>query len=154
MLAGLAAAVADRLGVELPPLRLLTQWGEPMPVELPDDVVAAPGLLGSAAEQLLDHGERKRSGAWFTPPEVAATLAGWALDGLGSADAPPLVLDPAAGGGAFLLAAAEVLGRRGVDPVVVVSRHVVGVERDPVSAAVAEAALALWCGGGAVPSIA
>ena len=54
--------------------------------------------------------------------------------------------DPACGGGAFLVAAAERLHRAGVDRRDVVRHHVWGADVDPVGLAAAEAALALWAG--------
>jgi len=54
--------------------------------------------------------DRKRRGAFFTPPVVADFLAKWAISGRASAR----VLDPSCGDGAFLLAAARELQRLGL----------------------------------------
>ena len=122
--AGVVLAVARWRGVRLPDLPLLSAWGAPVPA---DDVDSDdPWLPGRAHESLLEQGARKRRGAWYTPREVARLVVDWA-------PGEP-VLDPACGGGAFLLAAAE----RGV-PV----DRLHGIDVDPVAAAVAEASLCL-----------
>lgn len=61
---------------------------------------------------------RKNLGQFFTPPEVAATLARWVLE-----DRRVRILDPACGDGAFLAC----------------HRHSVGVEIDPDNVALARA---------------
>lgn len=98
-------------------------------VDLPDGV---PGwlVLDRARESLLTPGRRRRLGAHHTPPDLARRLVALALDGLGP-DA--VVLDPACGGGAFLVAAAE----HGV-------RHLVGRDVDPLAVATTKAALRCW----------
>ena len=53
---------------------------------------------------------RRRLGAYYTPRDVATTMARWALDG----GTGPL-LDPSYGGCAFLDAAGLVLGERGIE---------------------------------------
>jgi predicted RNA methylase len=99
---------------------------EPVPFPLPPG--AGPDLLGTLHEQLLPGGTRRGRGAYYTPPAVADRLVAWALAGLDD----PVVCDPACGGGAFLLAAARAGARR-----------LVGIDIDPLAAAVTEAALAL-----------
>lgn len=121
--AGVVVAVARRRRVRLPDLPLLSAWGAPEPADVDDD---DPWLPGAVHESLLDRSARRRAGAWYTPREVAGLVADWA-------PGEPL-LDPACGGGAFLLAAAEA----GV-PV----DRLAGIDLDPVAAAVAEASLAL-----------
>ncbi|MCU1352750.1 MAG: hypothetical protein JWM05_1959, partial [Acidimicrobiales bacterium] len=54
------------------------------------------------------------------------------------------VCDPACGGGAFLLAAADALLAAGVDPGEAVRRWLWGTDLDPVAVAAADAALACW----------
>jgi hypothetical protein len=100
-----------------------------------------PDLLGQVHEGLLDAGHRRRRGVFYTPPAIAAGVAGlidWPDDDL------PVVCDPAAGGGAFLLAAARLLAARGHDRAVIVERSLHGVDIDPLAAAVARTALVLW----------
>jgi hypothetical protein len=150
VVAGVARGAAEALDVELPPLALLCEWGPPEPLDvLPG--VAAPALLGVVHEALLHPGSRRATGAHYTPPEVTDAMVAWALEGIEAEH--PVVCDPAAGAGAFLLAAAEALAARGLTPAEVVRRCLVGAEVDPVAAAVAEAVLALWCRGQAVPRL-
>lgn len=150
VVAGVAGAVADRLGIALPDLPLLREWSEaPMPVTLPPGHVD-PALVGQAAGALLDEEARRRSGAVYTPTAVADVLVAWALDA--SPCAHPVVCDPAVGGGAFLLAAAEALTRAGFDRTAAVGL-LAGIDVDPVAAAAAQAVLALWSGGTAVPLV-
>ena len=148
VVAGVAVAVAEHLGVELPPLALLSRWGSPAAVAVATGD-ASPGLPGTVHEALLDAASRRSGGAFYTPPEVAAAVVGWAL--AGRAAGCPVVCDPAAGGGAFLLAAAEALAAGGRPRAEVVEQCLEGGDIDPLAVAVTEAVLALWCGGAAVP---
>lgn len=113
-----------------------------------------PRLLGEVHEALLELGHRRRRGVFYTPSDVAAGLVREVFDrydadvGHGAAPpldvAPPTVCDLALGGGVFLLASADALVRRGVDPAEVVERCLWGIDVDPLAAAVADAALVLW----------
>jgi hypothetical protein len=97
--------------------------------------------VGAAYEAGLAPAARKR-GAHYTPPDVAATLVARAL-----AHRPggaPLVCDPACGGGVFLVAAADALAARGLDPRRIVDELLVGVDIDPGAVAVARESLGLW----------
>lgn len=99
--------------------------------------------LGAALEGATDGGRRRAQGLHVTPAWLAAHLVGRAL--------PPdagaaTVCDPACGGGAFLVAAADRLHRAGVRRSRVVRHLVWGADVDPVGLAAAEAALALWAG--------
>jgi hypothetical protein len=148
--AGVAVSVARHLGVRLPDLRLLSAWGEPRPVRVPAGAVS-PWSLGEVHQSLLGRGRRRQGGVFYTPPEMAATVSRWAL---GVATSPvPVVADPAVGGGSFLLAAGEQLVRRGLSRGDAVAHHLVGIDVDPVAAAVCEAALSIWAGGAAVPEV-
>lgn len=127
LLAGAAVALARRERVRLPDdLALLAH--EPAALDLPPG--AGPELLGALHESLLGHPVRKRRGAWYTPADVAARLVGWAVDGLDR----PVVLDPACGGGAFLLEAARHTDR------------LVAIDVDPLAVAVTEASVLLATG--------
>ena len=130
-LAGAAVALAQRDGVRLPDLALLSAWGDPLPFDLPAG--AGPELLGRLHESSLAGGDRRARGAFYTPAAVADRLVRWTAPWRAQ-----VVCDPACGGGAFLLAAM----RAGV----AVDR-LVGIDIDPVAAAVAEAAVCLAAGG-------
>jgi hypothetical protein len=116
----------------------------------------AAGLRGSAAGEVssgdrrLSRERRRALGAFFTPQPlvdyvVDATLAPLWARGVGRrGDGTPelRVLDPAAGDGRFLAAAARWLAARaGCDVRDVVRRCVVGIERDSRFAAAAREAL-------------
>ncbi|MCA9639675.1 MAG: N-6 DNA methylase [Polyangiaceae bacterium] len=106
-------------------------------------------LLGKLHERLLEWDttgdKRRRSGSFYTPPEVCALIAKRAIE---RPDAPlnelPRICDPAVGGGAFLLAC---LRRLAPDPedrerrLAVVAR-LLGVDRSARALAVAE--FSLW----------
>ena len=132
MLADVAAALGMPFGTE----------GDPTGLHRPLPPGAGPAVLGSVREALLDPAERRRRGAHYTPMAVASRLAALALDGLG-ADA--VVADPACGGGAFLLAAADVLVAAGAEPAAVVER-LIGVDTDPLAIEVTTAVLHAWAG--------
>lgn len=111
--------------------------------------------VGSAYEATLDHSAR-RQGAHYTPPEVAEQIAALALDELPAGMVPTRVLDPACGGGVFLVAVAELLVRRGVPPTDAVA-CLCGVDSDPGAVGAAREAIAVWadaygvqCGGAEV----
>lgn len=87
-------------------------------------------VLDAARESLLEPNRRRRLGAHHTPPDLARRLVALALDGLGP-DA--VVLDPACGGGAFLIAAAQHGATR-----------LVGLDVDPLAVATTKAALQSW----------
>ncbi|HET6663646.1 MAG TPA: N-6 DNA methylase, partial [Acidimicrobiales bacterium] len=120
VLAGLAAAAG-------------VPWdgpGRPVVVDAPPDPVWL--ALDLARQALLARADRRSLGAHHTPPDLARRLVALALDGLGP-DA--VVVDPACGGGAFLVAAAEALTAAGADPASVVGRQVRGVDLDPLAVA-------------------
>lgn len=74
-------------------------------------------------------------GQVFTPPRLARLVAREVLGPLAAAARRLIVLDPAAGEGAFLAAAAEVAAELGV------TIELIGVERDPAVAAACRARL-------------
>ena len=120
-----------------------------LPAALPPSVPGA-WALDAARQALLaatDPAARRRLGAHHTPAEVARRLAAIALEDVARIDGP--VLDPSCGGGAFLLAAGEVLVAAGVaaDAAALVGAGMLrGVDVDPVAAATARAALEAWSG--------
>lgn len=148
LLAGVTVDVARHRGIVLPDLAILSRWGSPRPVAVPPDM-ASPRLLGAVHQHVVGRTERRRGGVFYTPPDMAATIARWAIET--GAASRPVVCDPSVGAGSFLLAAGEELVRRGVPPVEAVADHLVGIDIDPVAASISEAALSLWAGGGATP---
>lgn len=150
VVAAVVVALARARGVALDPgLRLFALAGTG-----PDGVPAVPATaagdpaeaLGAALERATDGGRRRAQGLHVTPGWLARLLAGMALDGLDGLDGAPVVCDPACGGGAFLVAAAERLHARGIGRADAVRHLVFGADIDPVGLAAAEAALALWAG--------
>jgi hypothetical protein len=139
-LAAVAQGLAVGAGVDLPDRLALWSRAGGRP--------SAPAVAGSdpagdlvrAMEGALTDGERRR-GAHYTPADLAAEVVARAVVG-GS-----VAVDPACGAGAVLLAA----GRRLVElghPAATVARDLLwGADIDPLAAAVAEAAIALWSGG-------
>lgn len=140
-----AEASARRLGGSLlgSGLRLFERYGgvATRADDFDELAPAAPSDLGHLYEHLLSGDDRARRGVHLTPVDVAAGLVGL-LDG-DWLHAPARVLDPAVGGGAFLLAAADARVDAGDDAADVL-RQLYGVDIDPVAVGVAEAALALW----------
>lgn len=126
-LAGAAVELARRQRTRLPDDLALLAWS-PGVVEVPDG--AGPDYLGTLHEQLLGRGERRARGAFYTPADVAARLVSWVVDGLRH----PVVLDPACGGGVFLLEAARHTDR------------LVAIDVDPLAVAVTEASVFLATG--------
>ena len=145
LLAGVTIAVARRSRVHLPDLELLSGWGPPLEVAVPEAVQADPWLVGEALEVLLDVDERRRRGSHHTPRPVADTVARLVLGG-GEPGGATTACDPAAGGGALLLAVAEALRRSGVAKQAVV-RNLAGTDVDPLAVAVTAAGLCLWAEG-------
>jgi hypothetical protein len=141
VLAGLAAALGvvwTGPGVAVAPL-----------VPVPADPGVGPWALDAARQALLavsDPAGRRRLGAHHTPPALARRLAELALEGSVVGAAP--VVDPSCGGGAFLLAAGEVLVAAGAEAAeLVASGGLRGADVDPLAVATARAALTAWSGG-------
>lgn len=90
---------------------------------------------------------RKQQGAWFTPPDLALpTVERTLLPLLANGDPKRLrIVDPAVGGGAFLLAALDVLVQNGLRPRDA-ARCLHGVDTDATAAALAADALREACG--------
>ena len=120
--------------------------------------VAGPHALGVLYEALLAPEDRD-AGAHYTSSDLAERLvalvsqpvsrkpgptnAGPANSGPANRG-PQRVWDPACGGGAFLLAAADSLAACGVDPIQVVTDCLWGCDVDAGAVTVAQAALAWW----------
>jgi len=101
--------------------------------------LVSPFALGRAYELLLAPPARRKTGSHLTPESIARNLV--AL--MPQAQVGDRVLDPAVGGAAFLLAAADQLVDAGAAPQDVVGQ-LFGIDIDLGAVAVAEAALALW----------
>lgn len=97
--------------------------------------------LDGLREATLDAEHRRALGAHHTPPDLARRLCRLALDGVDPASVQ--VLDPACGGGAFLVAAAQRLVELGLTPSEALAR-VHGIDVDPLAVATARAALRAW----------
>lgn len=152
--AAAAAAVSGVSGLGeatplTPALRALVLAG-PMP---------SPSLLGPLYEVGLARRQRRGGGVFYTPADVADRLTAMALEQLPGGNSvtdramPPLVVDPACGGGAFLLAAARHLALAGYRPERIVSEALWGAEVSAEAARVCRLALGWWCWsqGGAWP---
>ncbi|MGH9113348.1 MAG: N-6 DNA methylase [Acidimicrobiales bacterium] len=112
--------------------------------EAPDDGHGGADL--AVALEAATHADVRRvNGLHVTPRWLADQLAARALDGMDGLPATT-ACDPACGGGAFLLAAARRLHRRGADRRRIVRHLLWGADIDPVGLAVAEVVLALWAG--------
>ncbi|PIB05056.1 MULTISPECIES: N-6 DNA methylase [Streptomyces] len=161
-------------------------FAEPWPVDLPVDTAHrirkllqdldgittwGAAELGSLREQLLASETRSASGTWYTPPQIAHPLTRAALSTITDlhldddpADVLNLsVLDPACGGGVFLIAAARILAsayvgllygthnpaRLTVQAVTadVMRSCVYGIDTDPVAVDLAKSACWLEAGG-------
>ena len=139
LLAGLTRSLFLREGLSGTQVELLDAEGIDGFPPMPDG--AGADLLGLAHEALLAPVDRKARGAHYTPPALADRLVALSLPSTAAA-----VLDPACGGGAFLLAAGRALVGRGLSPADAVGcLH--GVDLDPLAVDVARAATALWSGG-------
>jgi len=99
--------------------------------------------LAAAYPALLAPSQRKQRGTWFTSRELAAPTAARTLAPLlARTDSTPLrIVDPAVGGGTFLLAALHELRAAGL-PARDAMRCLHGVDIDSTAAALA--ALAVW----------
>ena len=115
---------------------------------------ASVDLLGRAWEQLLADEARRQQGAHFTPPAVADRLVGLVLESSEAATgtAPCAVWDPAAGGGAFLLAAARALELTGGRTRADIVTGLTATDVDSGALRVCDAALEIWAGGAARPA--
>lgn len=99
----------------------------------------SPFDIGRAHELSLESDVRRRAGAHLTPEGVARGL----LTMLPPLSHDATVLDPAVGGAAFLLVAADLLVAAGADPASVPDQ-LYGIDIDADAVVAAEAALALW----------
>jgi methylase of polypeptide subunit release factors len=116
----------------------------------------AAHALGVAYEASLATQERNRRGSHYTPYALARHVVERALDRLGPVGGLR-ALDPAMGGGAFLVALLDALAARSNEPDTPALRAslahggLFGVDRDPGAVAVARAALWLAVGDASLP---
>jgi adenine-specific DNA-methyltransferase len=111
-------------------------------------VIEACHTLTSLYATLLSENERGALGAFYTPPALTQRLVDLATEG-GVDWKTACVLDPASGGGAFLLEAAARIraSLAGSDPAVILSQlgtRLTGMELDPYAAALSQAALEIF----------
>ncbi len=101
-----------------------------------------PEEAGRLYEQLLAtcSASRKALGAFYTPQPVARAIARRLLADVDAGGPVPRIIDPACGTGAFLLAAARALRRRGVSPRAI-GCALWGIDRDAGALALCRAAL-------------
>jgi hypothetical protein len=107
------------------------------------EAVTRAAAVGSEYESTLDARARRR-GAHYTAPDVALGLVARVLDHWNGAGVPR-VIDPACGAGVFLVAAAELLVRRGADASSAL-RSLHGADLDPQAIDAAHRALGEWAG--------
>jgi len=104
-----------------------------------------PDDLGAAYEAGLGKGVRQRQGAFYTPSDVADGVVALAVaDEALAPPRQPTICDPAAGGGAFLLAAARRLDALGHSRRTILLDLLWGADIDPDAVAVARTALRSW----------
>jgi hypothetical protein len=85
--------------------------------------------LGEAFIHLRSPEQRRELGAVYTPERIVAAMVRWAAEH----EAPTRIVDPGAGSGRFLLAAADAFPKA----------KLVGIERDPLAALTLKANLAV-----------
>lgn len=107
-----------------------------------------PWQIGRDHEQRLDDEERAARGAWYTPRAVVDAVVALAIDG---DSVPSKVIDPACGGGAFLLGTLDRLVSLGVDPAIAL-RSVSGTDVDPGAVAATNEAIAAWAAAAGIDS--
>ncbi len=93
--------------------------------------------LGRLYEATRDEADRRGHGQFYTPMPVAEAAAEWAIAGVGDRLS---VLDPGAGSGSFLVAAARALRHRSVEPA---DARLVGVDLKRIPLELARHRLAL-----------
>lgn len=156
-LACVASRVAKARGVPVPrSLGPVTETRDIAGVlDTLDQQELGPDLLGATWEHLMATADRRTRGAHFTPITVADRVVELSFGQLRSApDSNTFrVWDPAAGGGAFLLAAARWLAhsteRSRAD--IVASMHATDI--DSIALEVCTASLEIWSGGTATPVV-
>lgn len=124
-------------------LELLAQRRPFAGADLPADGLP-PAAIGRLHAELLQRGARKAQGSWYTDARLAQPTAARTLQPLLGGDCRQLrVVDPAAGAGAFLLAALDCLAAAsGLAPAELAPRCLFGLDLDPTAAGLA--AWSVW----------
>ncbi|MFT7473100.1 MAG: hypothetical protein ACI81L_000011 [Verrucomicrobiales bacterium] len=154
-IASLARHVARTIGLESPPAFDHDLVHPPLDAICSEfhDGLLGPDLMGSTWEHLLSAGARRRQGAHFTPRAVAERVVALALvDTPDVGSIPRSIWDPAAGGGAFLLAAARFEHSERSVPRDEIVRQLHATDIDQTSLDVCDSALWIWSGGSARPA--
>jgi hypothetical protein len=135
----LAAALAAARGLDLALAQAVT-----LPrLDGINPAEADPRLLGGVYAALLS--DKRERGAYYTPPAFARAVAHLLLPAEDYRLVPPLLCDPAVGGGSLLLAAGDVLAGRGItESAILDSLH--GGDSDPFAVKLAGISLWLWRG--------
>ncbi|MCC6905173.1 MAG: N-6 DNA methylase, partial [Anaerolineae bacterium] len=155
-LAALLNTILNRMAEarRLPPVPFFLADVPPHPpLTLPDaDWKAAALTLPGRLYAMLLAG-RHAAGSYYTPDVIAGQVAARVLEpDMPAASSPPAVCDPAMGGGAFLLAAAESLAARlstSLPPNEArwqALQKLYGLDSDPAAVILARAALWMWLG--------
>lgn len=115
--------------------------------------VLPPEALGLAYERRLSSRARASRGAFYTPAPVIDYLIERTIGRLGDFDRPVRVLDPACGGGWFLLAALRRLsaGRDTKCRLAVLRDSIFGIDVDPGAVDVTRQALGMAVSAGKTP---
>ena len=140
--------IASAIAREIAAIKNLSSFGSDCPkllrrgevVIAPKHLTYTPDLIGAAYERSLDSATRRHEGVHYTPFLVAKKLAQIVLSG--TTIGP--ICDPSAGGGAFLLGAAECMKGMGEDPERIVRDLLWGIDIDEGAIEVTEAAISLW----------
>lgn len=103
----------------------------------------SPDEVGRSYERSLATESRRAAGAFYTPRDVADGVVALALPAPSEID---VVLDPAVGGGAFLLAVARRLELAGLSRRQIVGECLYGIDIDGGALEATAVALALWAG--------
>ncbi len=102
-----AALLGDTAGLSAAETRLVASADRVIPQLVADArarMLAGDDVLGAAFCRVRSAGERRRCGATYTPAPIVEAMAAWAQAEI---PAPARVVDPGAGSGRFLIAAAH-----------------------------------------------
>ncbi len=109
------------------------------------DAAVDPEMLGRAFESLMSTDARRAQGSFFTPHALTTRIVAEAIASARAGGVSPhhlLVLDPACGSGAFLVATLEMIAEESAQRREVLTRCIHGVDRDPLAVWLCQ--LRLW----------